>query len=232
VLSRYFLIEEDIAKGATKSYMERLAYELIPEGEASDFNQAIMELGALVCTPKSPACLICPVMERCAGRLAGKEEQLPVKSRAKPPRPEYRVCALVEGSGENEGLVLLRRRSEKGLLASMWELPHAEFGEAGWPAALPDDALGELFAEYLSHESGVAAAAEGSLGVAEHTFSHIHWNLRVLRFKADESARSERAQAQPRPPYEWVGEEGLSKVPMPNVFIRILRDAKRKDARS
>ncbi|MEJ9165277.1 A/G-specific adenine glycosylase, partial [Paenibacillus graminis] len=54
VLSRYFLIEDDIAKGPTRVAMERLAAELIPEGEASHFNQALMELGALVCTPKSP----------------------------------------------------------------------------------------------------------------------------------------------------------------------------------
>lgn len=71
VLSRYFLIEEDVAKAGTRTLMEELAAELIPEGRASDFNQALMELGALVCTPKSPQCLICPVMARCAGRLEG-----------------------------------------------------------------------------------------------------------------------------------------------------------------
>jgi A/G-specific adenine glycosylase len=87
VLSRYFCIDEDIARPATRIRMEGLARELIPEGAAGDFNQALMELGALVCTPRSPHCLICPVMEHCAGRIAGREEELPVKSKAKPPKP-------------------------------------------------------------------------------------------------------------------------------------------------
>ncbi|WP_199622441.1 A/G-specific adenine glycosylase [Paenibacillus alkalitolerans] len=220
VFSRFFLIEEDIAKGATRAYMERLAYELIPEGEASDFNQALMELGALVCVPKSPNCLICPVMERCAGRLAGKEESLPLKTKAKPPRPEYRACALVMGEGELQGRVLLRQRPAAGLLASMWELPHVEFSEAGWPAAIADEPLGELLSERLAGDSGVAASPGGTLGVAEHTFSHIHWHMRVLRLTA-----SGGGDLQPQAPYRWISAGELENHPLPNVFIRILRDA-------
>ncbi|MEJ1715046.1 hypothetical protein SMA37_25890, partial [Escherichia coli] len=70
-------------KGSTRALMERLVVELIPEGQASHFNQALMELGALVCTPKSPCCLTCPVMEHCEGRLEGKENVLPIKSKSK-----------------------------------------------------------------------------------------------------------------------------------------------------
>src|SRR5690606_21544136 len=98
VISRFFLIEDDIAKPATRVRIERIVRQLIPEGRAGDFNQALMELGALVCTPKNPYCLICPVMEHCAGRLAGRETELPVKSKAKAPRREYRAVALIEGT--------------------------------------------------------------------------------------------------------------------------------------
>lgn len=106
VLSRYFLIDEDIMKGSTRVLMEELAGELIPEGRARDFNQALMELGALVCTPKAPHCLTCPVMEQCSGRIAGRELTLPVKTKAKPPRPEQRLVAIVEGRGAHRGQVL------------------------------------------------------------------------------------------------------------------------------
>ena len=126
VLSRYFLIEEDIMKVSTRGIMEKLAKELIPEGAAGDFNQGLMELGAMVCTPRSPHCLTCPVMEHCAAREAGMEEELPVKKKAKPPRPEYRIAALIEGTGPNQGKVLIRQRPQEGLLARMWELPHTE----------------------------------------------------------------------------------------------------------
>lgn len=120
VLSRYFLIEEDIMKVRTRTHMEELVMTLIPEGRASDFSQALMELGALVCTPKSPKCLTCPVMHHCAARFEGKEEQLPIKTKAKPPRPEYRLTAIVEGSGQHQGKILVRRRPATGLLAGMW----------------------------------------------------------------------------------------------------------------
>lgn len=185
VLSRYFLIEEDVAKAGTRTLMEELAAELIPEGRASDFNQALMELGALVCTPKSPQCLICPVMARCAGRLEGAEERLPVKSKAKPPRPEYRLAALVEGSGALAGRVLVRRRPDTGLLARMWELPHIPADAVpGEGAGLPDGPAMDRLAAALA-AAGVPARPGGALLNAEHTFSHIHWHLRVFRFDAE-----------------------------------------------
>ncbi|HZG55176.1 A/G-specific adenine glycosylase [Paenibacillus sp.] len=218
VLSRYFCIEEDIAKGGTRAMMERLQYELIPEGEASDFNQAIMELGALVCTPKSPHCLTCPVMARCAGRLEGKEESLPIKTKAKPPRPEYRACAfVVDERGER---VLLRRRPAEGLLADMWEPPHVEFGAAGWSPAQADADLGDALAGWLGEALGAAAVRPtGSAGTYEHTFSHIHWNVRVHRFTAAAAALA----AEPPEPYRWVDRDGLARHPLPNVFVRMLK---------
>ncbi|SFA80319.1 A/G-specific DNA-adenine glycosylase [Cohnella sp. OV330] len=177
VLSRYFCIDEDIAKPATRVGMEGLARELIPEGEASDFNQALMELGALICTPKSPSCLLCPVMAHCQGRLAGRETELPVKSKAKPPRPEHRLAALLQDA---EGRVLVRQRPESGLLARMWELPHVTAPERGvWESAAEGSALlaASLDAEGLA---GVSAESLRHVADAEHVFTHLHWHLRVL----------------------------------------------------
>ncbi|WP_337035612.1 A/G-specific adenine glycosylase [Paenibacillus illinoisensis] len=183
VLSRYFLIDEDIMKGSTRVLMEELAGELIPEGRARDFNQALMELGALVCTPKAPHCLTCPVMEQCSGRIAGRELTLPVKTKAKPPRPEQRLVALVEGRGEHRGQVLVRQRPATGLLARMWELPHvlaapAAAGKAAGPLA--DEPAMALLAGSLWAE-GFAARPEGLATHAEHVFSHIVWNLQVYK---------------------------------------------------
>nr|WP_318249456.1 A/G-specific adenine glycosylase [Paenibacillus sp. alder61] len=184
VLSRYFLIREDIMKTGTRTRMEELAASLIPRGRAADFNQALMELGALICTPKSPSCLVCPVMARCAARLEGAEDALPVKSKAKPPRPEYRLVALVEGVGEHAGRVLVRRRPASGLLARMWELPHIPAAaDAGEGAGLPDGPAMDRLAAALA-AAGFPAQPAGFVMNAEHTFSHIHWNLRVYRFSA------------------------------------------------
>jgi A/G-specific adenine glycosylase len=176
VLSRFFCLDGDIAKPAVRAGLEKLAQELIPEGEASNFNQALMELGALVCTPRSPGCLTCPVMERCAGRLAGREQELPVKSRAKRPKPEHRLAVLVWGKGANAGKVLVRQRPEDGLLARMWELPHVEAPNASiWSSADAGPAwlAGALAAEGL-HVRPLRHTAD-----AEHVFTHLHWYVKV-----------------------------------------------------
>lgn len=188
VLSRYFLLEDDIAKGPTRVKMERLAAELIPEGEASRFNQALMELGALICTPKSPSCLPCPVMEHCAARLAGCETSLPVKTKAKPPRPEERLAALVTGRGEHAGRVLIRQRPQSGLLARMWELPHwpAPPAEGGAGALLPEAAARDRLRRSLL-QAGIFARPEGHWTAAEHTFSHIVWTLQVYTCREEDA---------------------------------------------
>ncbi|MBP2001695.1 A/G-specific adenine glycosylase [Paenibacillus shirakamiensis] len=231
VLSRYFLIEDDIMKNATRAGMEVLIEQLIPEGRASDFNQALMELGALVCTPKSPHCLTCPVMMHCEGRLAGMELQLPVKSKAKPPRPEFRTVALVEGTGREAGRVLVRQRPAAGLLASMWELPHMLLQEApGVAAEATDEQAMDLLIQELAF-SGLYTRPLGPYMEAEHTFSHIHWNLRVYRM--EQLAASVAAEAGVR--YEaaaaleenmarslWITREDMALHAFPKVFLTIL----------
>lgn len=79
VLSRIFLIEDDIGKATTRKKFEALVNQIISTDKPSDFNQALMELGALICTPRSPSCLLCPVQSHCTGREAGIHESLPVK---------------------------------------------------------------------------------------------------------------------------------------------------------
>lgn len=244
VLSRYFLIRDDIMKTGTRTLMEELAAGLIPRGRASDFNQALMELGALVCTPKSPQCLVCPVMAHCAARIEGVEETLPVKSKAKPPRPEYRLVALVEGDGEHAGHVLVRRRPDTGLLARMWELPHIPAAAiAGEGAGLPDGpAMDRLAAELAA--AGVPAQPLEAFMDAEHTFSHIHWNLRVFRFyeaagqaavadlpglglaAAEAGAAYETSGSvleEDSAEYRWIKPEDMAALAFPNVFLRILK---------
>ncbi|MFF2484639.1 A/G-specific adenine glycosylase [Paenibacillus sp. NPDC058071] len=186
VLSRYFCLEEDIAKPATRVGIEKLAASLIPEGAAGDFNQGLMELGALVCTPKSPSCLPCPVMEHCAGRIAGREHELPIKTKAKPPRPEMRAAVIVAGTGGNAGKVLVRQRPETGLLAQMWELPHVlltkEQERLAVSAIDPEESaeLGELLTRAVEEETGLLIRPKSWLMDTDHVFSHIHWKMRVI----------------------------------------------------
>jgi A/G-specific adenine glycosylase len=212
VLSRFFLIEDDIMKASTRTRMEKLARELIPEGRAGDFNQALMELGATVCTPKSPYCLTCPVMEHCSARLEGREMTLPVKTKAKPPRPEKRAAVFVTGTGEHSGQWLIRQRPSEGLLARMWELPHVLLTE---PAEqLPGDKLFRAFAE-----EGILLDELEPAMRAEHTFSHIHWDMQVYYGVLSLAT----AGVLPGPEYRWIGAEELDTHAFPNIFVRIIQ---------
>lgn len=249
VLSRYFCIDEDIARPATRTRMEGLVRELIPEGAAGDFNQALMELGALVCTPRSPHCLICPVMEHCAGRIAGREEELPVKSKAKPPKPQHRLAVLARRA---DGRVLARQRPAQGLLARLWELPHVEApGADVWGSAEQGP---RWLAETLALE-GVSVEPKQHVGDAEHVFSHLHWYVRVwgaegAAFEADaadpapaaaEAVREAAAAYEAPPPpasgaangpdpaalpagYRWIDRREFEELAWPNVFRKILSD--------
>ncbi|AEI39152.1 A/G-specific adenine glycosylase [Paenibacillus mucilaginosus] len=227
VLSRYFLIEEDIMKGSTRVLMEKLAKELIPEGAAGDFNQALMELGAMVCTPKSPHCLTCPVMLHCSGRAAGMEAELPVKKKAKPPRPESRYVALLEGTGGQAGRVLIRQRPAEGLLARMWELPHALAPGTGTDgrdtAQGPDPAPAhETLAEHLDAD-GLGLGELRWFMPAEHTFSHIHWELDVFLSTVDNPSLLPESSAPLPSHYRWITREEMEQYAFPNVFLRILK---------
>jgi A/G-specific adenine glycosylase len=235
VLSRFFLIEDDIMKPGTRAVMEKLARELIPEGAAGDFNQALMELGALVCTPRSPHCLTCPVMEHCAARHEGREEALPNKKKAKPPRPELRLAAFIEGTGEHAGKVLIRQRPQEGLLARMWELPHVQ-AEAG--ADRTGAEAMRLLQDKLAHDEMLAVQPLEPLLYAEHTFSHIRWEMQVYRCRLGTDAGASGASSPGSPDreagalpaltpfhYRWMAPEEMEQYAFPNIFVRIFREA-------
>jgi A/G-specific adenine glycosylase len=230
VLSRYFALEDDIAKVSTRIGIERLAQGLIPAGEAGAFNQALMELGATVCTPRTPHCLTCPVQVHCAGRLAGIAEALPVKTKAKPPRPERRAVALVVGSGAYAGQLLIRQRTQDGLLARMWELPHAELpvlGAAGVVAPEEShDGVMAFLQERLAAADGIGLVPMEWLMNAEHTFSHIHWDMLVYRCSFTAVIQAAEAPSSLPPQYRWLNLNEMEQYPFPNVFLRIINEYK------
>jgi A/G-specific adenine glycosylase len=125
VVSRLFAVRQPLP--AAKSEIRNLAATLTPSRRAGDFAQAMMDLGAEICTPKNPSCLVCPVQRDCAASARGVAELLPLKARklARPSR--YGVAFLVQ---REDGAVLLRQRPEAGLLGGMLEVPSTRWGDA------------------------------------------------------------------------------------------------------
>ncbi len=196
--SRLFLIEDDITQPATRQGMEALALELIPAGQASAFNQALMELGALICSPTSPKCLLCPVREHCRALAEGVVERLPVKAKAKAPRPVDVAAAIIH----HEGRVMITRRPTDGLLGGLWEFPGGERPDAlSWEQALH---------VLLRERYGMEVEVEAHLISVKHVFSHLVWDLRA--YTAHLAPGSAPAEGES---IRWVSPDELAKYAFP-----------------
>ncbi len=119
VLTRWLAWRGDLKASATQARLWEAAGRLVPPTGAGTFNQAFMELGALICTPKAPLCLVCPVAVECQARALGLQDALPVTTPKPPPLDSVEVAALVV----REGRVLIVERGSGGLWAGFWEFP-------------------------------------------------------------------------------------------------------------
>ncbi|WP_409273912.1 A/G-specific adenine glycosylase [Neobacillus sp. SCS-31] len=169
VLSRILLIREDIAKPSARRIFEEAVRKLISHESPSDFNQALMELGALICTPTSPSCLLCPVREHCQAFHEGEQNTLPIKAKKKKPK-QVRLAAAVAVDGK--GRILIRKRPAEGLLANLWELPSVEVHH---PIGNAREELKRFYKEAFE----VEIMAGEALGQVQHVFSHLVWDVTV-----------------------------------------------------
>ena len=173
VMTRLFAIEDAMpaAKPRVRAAMDRLT----PDQRAGDFAQAMMDLGATICTPRKPACALCPLNADCAARLEGRPETYPVKA-PRAERPSRAGAAFFLRRGD--GAVLLRTRPPRGLLGGMTELPGSEwtsdFDQASAQAAAP-----------------VPADWRRLPGSVDHVFTHFALRLTVYAAEADASEAPE-----------------------------------------
>ena len=127
VFARYWLLSDDFSKQPSRARLaERLTPEIRRGTVPGDFNQAMMELGATVCTPKNPSCGDCPLRKDCAARKQGVQADYPVKPRKGPVPVRKRTAVVIADAA---GRVLLVQNREGGLLKGLWELPSVEPGE-------------------------------------------------------------------------------------------------------
>ncbi len=162
VIARAFAVATPLPR-AKAEIRDRLA-PLVPADRPGEFAEALMDLGATICTPKRPACALCPWREGCRAFAAGAQSAFPVKAR-KAPRPIRHGTAFVAVRGD--GAILLRRRPPKGLLGGMAEVPGGPWGEA--PHAAPEPPL------------------EAAWRIADRSVTHIftHFELRLTIMQAD-----------------------------------------------
>jgi A/G-specific adenine glycosylase len=130
VLSRIYGVDEDVKDPKVQEKIWALAWKLVPPKGARHFNSALMDLGASVCRPAGPDCLVCPFFQDCRARIEGRQEELPRASAARP----RKLMSLHVGLIRRDGAWAMVRRPAKGLYAGMWEFPSVEASAEGGAA--------------------------------------------------------------------------------------------------
>lgn len=156
-----------------RSGVEALARAMLPAGRAGDFNQALMDLGSAVCSPRAPRCGACPLRARCRARAADAVAAFPPpRARRSPPRRE--AVGLVLASG---GRILLARRPDAGLFGGLYELPGGFF-------ATDDEPVEEAARRLARERLGLEVEALCPLGRVEHTLTHMQLTLHLVEVVA------------------------------------------------
>jgi A/G-specific adenine glycosylase len=201
VVARLFAIEAPLP--GAKAEIKRLAQTLVPSRRPGDFTQGMMDLGATICSPRTPACTLCPVNQHCAAFARGIAYLVPRKS-PKKERPNRYGAAFV--AIRRDGAVLLRRRPPKGLLGGMLEVPTGEWRGERLDRAHALEAA-PLIAEWLALTGCVA-----------HTFTHFHLELDVYR------AQGIAPNAAPAG-CDWYAADELPGAALPSVMRKVLAHA-------
>ncbi|SDJ11993.1 A/G-specific adenine glycosylase [Natribacillus halophilus] len=169
VLARVLLIEADVGKQSTRRQIEADVRELMAGTPPAEFNQALMELGALVCTPKNPDCPNCPLKQMCRAYNHEMVDALPIKAKKKTQKQQTLAAAVVENE---DGDILVEQRPKQGLLAGLWQFPMVEALPASQRTALKD---------YLEDVHHVEAEPAETGQTFAHVFTHLIWHIHVYR---------------------------------------------------
>ncbi len=201
VVARLFAVEEELP--GAKGRLRLLAAGLTPDKRPGDFAQAVMDLGATICTPRKPACVLCPWTDPCVARARGIQDSLPRKT-PKGDKPQRFGAAF--WAERADGAVLLRKRPAKGLLGGMTEVPTTSWGMRAGTARLETGAL-------LIH-APLAADWRLKAGEVTHVFSHFALTLDVFR------ARLPKATPAPEG-FWWAAERDVDGEALPSVFRKV-----------
>ena len=160
VLTRLFAIDQPVDRPHVKAMLWKLAERLVPPTHPGDFNQALMELGAVICTPRRPACLSCPVSRWCRANQSGQVQRYPVSAARRAPRPVgHHVVAIEKG-----GAFLFEQRPPEGLWSNLWQMPTAE--------DLAADASGRTVGRWVARRFGIALRGLRNTGAFTHPTTH------------------------------------------------------------
>jgi len=199
VLSRLYAVATPLGQAKTEKLLWTLSESLIPKGHAGSFNEALMDLGATVCTPNDPCCSLCPLRSLCRAKAIGNPERYPTITKKKKIPQVNGVSAVIV----RDGKVLLHQRPPKGFSGGLWEFPN-------WRAQ-GEKNLRHRLAKWIKEEKNLSVAVKDRIGIFEQTYSHFKLTLHVYQCQALDEEDSGR----------WVGIRNLSRFPMSRIHRKI-----------
>ncbi len=208
VMTRLLAIEEDSTRPALRARLESTLAAILPRRRAGDFNQALMELGALVCRPRRPACAGCPLRRACRARAGGLTDRLPLRPARARRRHVHVVACLVRRNGR---LLIGQRRPEQ-MLGGLWEFPGGK--------QEPGETLAETAVREMREETGLAVEAGAVRLAVDHAYSHFDITLHAVECRALPG----RARALDHARLRWVRPGDLRRYAFPAADIRIIED--------
>jgi len=201
VLSRLFAVSRNLVGGKAERFLWKISESIIPKGRSNSFNQAIMDLGAMICTPKDPLCHRCPLRRHCKAEALGNPERYPSKAvKKKIPRIE-----AISGVILRNGRVLLNQRPPNGLLGGLWEFPNWKSDEK--------ERLRSRFRlrKLIQKEMGMKVKINRPIGVFQQAYSHFKLTLYAFDCEAVDGGGKGK----------WVAVRNLHLLPMSRVHRRI-----------
>jgi A/G-specific adenine glycosylase len=207
VCSRLWCIAEDLRRARPLRAVEaRLTEAIAASGQPSAFNQAMMELGALVCRPREPLCAECPLRRACAALATGRTGELPRRpERAR--RPHYRIAV---GIVEHEGRILIARRRDEQMLGGLWEFPGGK--------QEPGERLEQTAVRELQEEVHLAVRIVRRACTIRHAYSHFRITLTAFLCVPEEAPEAAHCDR----PMAWVRWERIRDYPMPKANHKLL----------
>ena len=213
VLARVFAIADDAKSVRLQKRLQATADALLAVDAPGDFNQAMMELGATVCTPSAPRCPVCPLAAVCQARALGTPTAYPVVAK-KAPVPHVDVAvALVR---DEAGRVLLQQRPEDTMLGGLWELPGGKVERGETPEA--------ACVREIAEELGVTATVGPRVAVVAHAYSHLRVTLHAFECRLVDGTPSSPL------PLRWADADERASLALPRATHKVFEaiDAQRR----
>jgi A/G-specific adenine glycosylase len=209
VIARLFDVSVPARSTQGEKQIQKLTQAYLPLGRAGDYNQALMDLGALICTPKKPDCTSCPIAVECSALQLGLQEERPVRM----PRKKVPHLTVTAAIIRQDGLVLLAQRPPKGLLGGLWEFPGGTLEE-------DDPDLRACLQREIREELGVEIDVDEPFGQYEHAYTHFKITLHAFLCRLTEGALPQALDGQV---LAWAALPELPDYPMGKVDRQIAR---------